>query len=93
MFGIDKEELKVEGLCLCVDWSKKKLEAVSASAVNRGMVKGFVLLSQRYLYAYNIRMCMYVLCMQYQAYGTFSKKLNVLRTYPYVVDTFLARSE
>ena len=56
MFGIDKEkELKVEGLCLCVDWSRKKLEAVSAGAVNRGMVKGFVLLSQRYL-----RMCMYV---------------------------------
>ena len=42
MFGIDKEELKVEGLCLCVEWSKKKLEAVSASAVNRGMVKHFV---------------------------------------------------
>ena len=50
MFRIDKEkELKVEGLCLCVDWSKKKLDAVSASAVNRGMVKDFVLLSQRYL--------------------------------------------
>ena len=62
MFGIDKEkELKVEGLCLCVEWSKKKLEAVSASAVNRGMVKGFVLLSQRYLYTY-VRMCMYVFC-------------------------------
>ena len=53
MFGIDKEkELEVEGLCLCVDWSKKKLEAVSASAVNRGMVKGFVLWSQRYLRIY-----------------------------------------
>ena len=64
MFGIDKEkELKVERLCLCVDWSKKKLEAVSASAVNRGMVEGFVLLSQRYLRMYirtYVHMCMYM---------------------------------
>ena len=58
MFRIDKEkELKVEGLCHCEELSKKKLKAVSASAVNRGMVKGFVLLSQRYLYTY---VCTYV---------------------------------
>ena len=63
MFGIDKEkELKVEGLCHCVEWSKKKLKAVSVSAVNQGTVKGFVLLSQgTYIHTY-VCVCTYV-CM------------------------------
>ena len=41
MFGIDQErQLKAEGLSQSKNWSRKDIQAVSASTVNSGMVKG-----------------------------------------------------